>query len=85
MKTQQNGLWATVERKNRLMKVATEKAQNNFPKEVLVLEEKLTEVHSGLFEAKAGLRKLTVERRKVELEERQFSDTSRVGWNQRSM
>ena len=51
----------------------SDEIQRKFFEEVLVLEEMITEVENELYEANGEMRKLTVERRKVEV-----SVTSRV-------
>ena len=55
IKTQQNGLMTTTERKNRMMKGASEKLLNKFFKEVMVLEKNLTDVgRCGVQEVESG-------------------------------
>ena len=79
MNTKQHRLLATMERKQKLMSGASDVIQRKFFEEVLVLEEKISEVDNVLHEASEGTRELTVERRKVESQEPGLSDTSRVG------
>ena len=68
----------TMEPKNRTMNGVSEESEDNFVKEVLVLEEKFTDVDGELFEGTAELRKRKREG-KEKPEERRFSDTPRVG------
>ena len=78
----QSGLLADMERQKRLMEEASEEEVNRKAfREGLIREEKLTEVEN----ANAELRKLTMEKRKVGLEELRVFDTSRVGLAERTV
>ena len=54
-------------------------------KDVMVLEEKISEVESELHDASEEMRKLTVERRRAESGEPRISDTSRVVLDRRTV
>ena len=58
LKTQLNGLMTTMERKDRMMKGTSEEIQKKFPKQVLDVEKKLSDVDSELFEASEQRRRL---------------------------
>ena len=72
-----------MERKNKMMKGASEEILNRFLKEFWALEEKLICVHNELLEALEELRKYTTEEAK--LEEWSFFDTSGVGLGRRAL
>ena len=65
------------------MNGASDELMRKFVKEVLVLEEKISEVENELHEAGEEMRKFTVERRKTEAEGRRVSDTSKAVFGER--
>ena len=81
----QSRLWTNTERKQKSKNGASDETQRKSLKDVLVLEEKISEVENEPFEVSEQMRKLTVERRKMEAEELRVSEMSRVGLDGRTV
>ena len=74
----QSRLLATMERKQKIDERSSNELQRKFLKDVLVLEEKISEVENELHDASAEMRKLSVEKWKAEAEGLSVSDTSKA-------